>query len=872
LASTIITHIIGSTILIGVLIATTLYSGYLLNIVKTNNLSEIYRALAERIASDLRTELINAYMKNINNTMIQLILPVEATSLEGYNVYIGKGVELVKLFPRLTSDPSYNNDAVYVVVSSPDQVIYSYSLVVSPNDLPVNVLLARGKLLIEREKVGFDPARGYSEGGVPWLCRQAFNITERSGVKVSSFKYLVNISIDPSNLTCRYGDLSFTPKPNGSDIRFTMDDGVTPLRYWIESWNTSKAIVWVEIPDLSPNSNRTLYMYWGASFAVDRSDIYIFPFYDNLSKYISKDDLKDVWSVISGNANYTVYGNGSGLVVSATYNGQGYVNIFSRTVFNTSMYPGLIAEFYGAPIDTNNNTVNYKAGFYAEYPGFLKYNITFIPKVIDPTSNLVNYTIIYGNWSIGLNETTLNRYLDAYNYTYVNQKYIALAVRQNPAPGIPPGQEYYQILYKVRVLNDGVYRGIYVAEENTTSTKYYGFLLSWSNTSGLCLYGYWDNGGGNGVPAEGNIQQLESTPCNQSETLNENGKWYYILLEIWGPGSAAPGGNVLVYDEDGSEILKYSWGEKDRTDGKSEFALQPNYVGPLAVSIGNPPQYNSSFDDLVSARSNKTVDLKYINVTGLPEGWSACLSDAVYNSNTSKIDYALIGCGESVNGVAVINVSTHPILGALAPPLLQIFDDSLRLVDSILIYTNISGGTVIKYTGLSEDGGLVSALIKGVYDVGCGKGNTKVKHYLATYWDNTTRLCNYSWTTRTTSIGYYNGSFYYFIDGQYSVKYDSRLPVETLRLVFGVESSSKKTNTTGIYKWVRVRPFVYPEPLVTPWGTPEGAQVPKPPTLAIESYQGYIVFSSKLLVDLGIMIRSDGTLVVVVIIHGARSA
>jgi len=866
-ASTIITHIIGSTILIGVLIATTLYSGYLLNIVKTNNLSEIYRALAERIASDLRTELINAYMKNINNTVIQLILPVEAASLEGYNVYIGKGVELVKLFPRLSSDPSYNNDAVYVVVSSPDQIIYSYSLVVSPNDLPVNVLLARGKLLIEREKVGFDPARGYSEGGVPWLCRQAFNITERSGVKVSSFKYLVNISINPSNLTCRYGDLLVTPKPDGSDIRFTMDDGVTPLRYWIESWSPSKAIVWVEIPDLSPNSNRTIYMYWGAPFAVDRSDKSIFPFYDDLDKYISKDDLKDAWSVISENASYTVYGNGSWLVVSATYSGQGYVNIFSRTVFNTSMYPGLIAEFYGAPIDTEEknkkNDVNYKAGFYAEYPGFSKYNITFIPKVIDPTSDLVNYTIIYGNWSIGLNETTLNRYLDAYNYTYVNQKYIALAVRQNPTPGIPPGQEYYQILYKVRVLNDGVYRGIYVAGENTTSTKYYGFLLSWNNTNGLCLYGY---GGGNN-PAEGEIKLLESTPCNQSERLDENGKWYYILLDVQGPGSANDV-KVLVYDEDGNTILEYS-------KNGADFTLQPDYVGPLAVSMGNPPQYNSSFDDLVSARSNTRVDLRYINVTGLPEGWSACLSDAVYNSNTSKIGYALIGCGESVNGVAVINVSTHPILGVLAPPILQIFDDSLRLVDSIPIYINISGGTVIKYTGLSEDGGLVSALIKGVDDVKCDNTNVK-NQYLATYGDSSKPLCNYGWTTHTTSIGYYNGSFYYFIDGGYVTKYDSRLPVETLRLVFGVESSSEKTNTntntTGIYKWVRVRPFVYPEPLVTPWGTPEGAQVPKPPTLAIESYQGYIVFSSKLLVDLGIIIRSDGVLVAVVIIHGVRSA
>lgn len=867
MASTIITHIIGSTILIGVLIATTLYSGYLLNIVKTNNLSEIYRALAERIASDLRTALINAYMKNINNTMIQLILPVEAASLEGYNVYIGKGDELIKLFPRLSNDPSYNSDSVYVVVSSPDQVIYSYSLVVSPNDLPVNVLLARGKLLIEREKVGFDPARGYSEGGVPWLCRQAFNITERSGVNVSSFKYLVNISINPSNLTCRYGDLLVTPKPDGSDIRFTMDDGVTPLRYWIESWSPSKAIVWVEIPNLSPNSNRTIYIYWGAPFAVDRSDKSIFPFYDDLDKYISKDDLKDAWGVISENTSYTVYGNGSWLVVSATYSDQGYVNIFSRIVFNTSMYPGLIAEFYGAPIDTGKNSVNYKAGFYAEYPGFSKYNITFIPKVIDPTTDLVNYTIIYGNWSIGLNETTLNRYLDAYNYTYANQKYIALAVRQNPAPSIPPGQEYYQILYKVRVLNDSVYRGIYVAEENTTSTKYYGFLLSWSNTSGLCLYGYWDNRGGSRDPAEGNIQQLGSTPCNQNETLDENGKWYYILLEIRSPGSANPEVDVLVYDEDGNTILTYS-------RKGTEFALQPNYVGPLAVSMGNPPQYNSSFDDLVSARSDRPVDLKYINVTGIPEGWSACLSDAVYDSNTSNIGYTLIGCGESDNGVAIIDVSTHPILGVLAPPLLQIFDDSSRLVASIPIYANISGGTVIKYTGLSEDGGLVSALTKGVDGVKCNNANI-AKQYLATYRDDSTSLCSvmsYSWAVHATSIGYYNGSFYYFIDGQYFVKYGSKLPVETLRLVFGVESSNRNTNTTGIYKWVRVRPFVYPEPLVTPWGTPEGAQVPKPPTLAIDSYQGYIVFSSKLLVDLGIMIRGDGVLVVVVIIHGVRSA
>jgi hypothetical protein len=62
-------------------------------------------------------------------------------------------------------------------------------------------------------------------------------------------------------------------KPDGSDIRFTDEDGQTQLSYWIESGiNTTKTVIWVKVPSIPALSTKTIYMYYGNPSATSQSD------------------------------------------------------------------------------------------------------------------------------------------------------------------------------------------------------------------------------------------------------------------------------------------------------------------------------------------------------------------------------------------------------------------------------------------------------------------------------------------------------------------------------------------------------------------------------------------------------------------------
>ena len=65
-----------------------------------------------------------------------------------------------------------------------------------------------------------------------------------------------------------------------SDLRFTLDDGVTPLDYWISDFeNASYADVWLKIPDLTEEC--TIYMYLGNNTVTTESNLSIMNRYDD---------------------------------------------------------------------------------------------------------------------------------------------------------------------------------------------------------------------------------------------------------------------------------------------------------------------------------------------------------------------------------------------------------------------------------------------------------------------------------------------------------------------------------------------------------------------------------------------------------------
>ena len=103
--------------------------------------------------------------------------------------------------------------------------------------------------------------------------------------------YQVLIVLTPQNF-----DYS-KAKPDGSDIRFTKDDGITKLPYWIELWNPNgESWIWVKIDNL-PLGDTTIYMYYGNPEAEsEENPEQVFDFFD----HFDKDTLDKKWKLKKG--------------------------------------------------------------------------------------------------------------------------------------------------------------------------------------------------------------------------------------------------------------------------------------------------------------------------------------------------------------------------------------------------------------------------------------------------------------------------------------------------------------------------------------------------------------------------------------------
>jgi VCBS repeat-containing protein len=77
--------------------------------------------------------------------------------------------------------------------------------------------------------------------------------------------YQVKVSLD--------SDFAFDKaQTGGSDLRITEGDGVTPLPFWIETWDSTaqRASIWVKVPTL-PLAGTSVYLYYGNSLAASAS-------------------------------------------------------------------------------------------------------------------------------------------------------------------------------------------------------------------------------------------------------------------------------------------------------------------------------------------------------------------------------------------------------------------------------------------------------------------------------------------------------------------------------------------------------------------------------------------------------------------------
>ncbi len=166
-----------------------------------------------------------------------------------------------------------------------------------------------------------------------------------------------------------------------SDIRFTDEYG-TPLNYYIDDNSTpDTAYVWVKIPYIGPNSNTTIYLYYGNPNAISESNPYsVFDLYDDFSSF---DYSK--WSTSNGYV--STYGN----YICFTPSSSSASGIYTQDYYSIQdhmLYVKLKAQYYygdndisvGWGTSVSNRFVNawlgdeygYSEGYsrYAQYGNF----------------------------------------------------------------------------------------------------------------------------------------------------------------------------------------------------------------------------------------------------------------------------------------------------------------------------------------------------------------------------------------------------------------------------------------------------------------------------------------------------------------------
>ena len=115
-----------------------------------------------------------------------------------------------------------------------------------------NYEVASGKVsMINTYAAWTDPA---------WTKMKPITLTNNEGSSISNYPLLLTINYD-SNMD-----------PDYEDIRFKHENNVgTYLDYWIESYDTSSAKVWVRIPNV-PTGQSEMYLFYGNPSATSESD------------------------------------------------------------------------------------------------------------------------------------------------------------------------------------------------------------------------------------------------------------------------------------------------------------------------------------------------------------------------------------------------------------------------------------------------------------------------------------------------------------------------------------------------------------------------------------------------------------------------
>ncbi|HKC66683.1 MAG TPA: DUF2341 domain-containing protein, partial [Bacteroidia bacterium] len=523
------------------------------------------------------------------------------------------------------------------------------------------------------------------------------------GVDLTNFPMLVNIASDATlKSTSNGGHVSST---SGYDIIFTAADGVTSLKFQVETYvaTTGQYVAWVNIPLLSASTDTYIYMYYGdASVSTDQS-----------STSTWNSNYSGVWHLDeSPTATAPQYKDGTSHAENCTAGGSmTAANQVAGQIYNAASLNGTSNYMYASAASLPKNNASQSISFWAYYatsPGSTEEVQVILQNQPSSSSQCLGFlNSAFQNWLWGgVTEVSSGTIASAgawhYNtYTYdgtTHSIYIdgvlkgtTTTAANTASPnymvlgswfmsGTSPGGNYFNgKLDEVHVLNTALSAGWITTEYNNQSSPGTFYTLAgepntWTGASNgnWNVNGNWSSGSvpGSGVDviiANGTNQpslnanpQVNSIYINNGATLTMNAKNLSVYADITNCGTLQGSTGNIILDGDANQVQTLSgtgtYNIYDLTVSNTS-GLNPSVKLVQSVTVGDAYTHNTGTLDLnglglnitnpaTSSPTNFNAGLIMTSVAG----GSLTVTD---NSVKARINFEGTNFGDATHGVTI---------------------------------------------------------------------------------------------------------------------------------------------------------------------------------------------------------------------------
>ena len=124
-----------------------------------------------------------------------------------------------------------------------------------------------------------------------WLYRMPVAVPNTGLTELIDLQVQINLSTSNFDFT--------KALPDGKDIRITASDGITLIPFWIETFTTTSARIWVKVPSIPVTTGTTIFLYYGNFEATSISNgVLTFNFFDDFKSWPSTEP-PSIWQSLA---------------------------------------------------------------------------------------------------------------------------------------------------------------------------------------------------------------------------------------------------------------------------------------------------------------------------------------------------------------------------------------------------------------------------------------------------------------------------------------------------------------------------------------------------------------------------------------------